>query len=100
MKRIILAIAMLALCVSGIVLAEGKAQNTPATTQPIIEKAAPAPAVVDYGNKICPVLGNPVSGQDFVVYKGVRYGVCCSMCIKMFNEDPEKYIKKLKEQAK
>ena len=52
----------------------------------------PRKAVVDVGNKICPVSGDPVSGKDFVVFKGKRYGLCCSKCKKPFLKDPKKYI--------
>ena len=52
--------------------------------------------VVDAGNKLCPVSGDPVSGKNFVVYKGVRYGLCCPMCRKPFLKDPEKYLTAMK----
>lgn len=47
--------------------------------------------IVDVGNKMCPVMGGPVSGENFVVYQGKRYGLCCSMCEKTFRNDPAKY---------
>lgn len=47
--------------------------------------------VMNAGNKYCPVGGEPVSGQDFVVIDGMRYGLCCAMCAKKFKADPEKY---------
>lgn len=47
--------------------------------------------IVDVGNKICPVMGGEVSGKDFYVYKGKRYGLCCPMCSATFASDPEKY---------
>ncbi len=53
--------------------------------------------VVDVGNKTCPVMGGPVDGEHFAVYKGKRYGMCCSGCEQEFLKDPEKYIKALKE---
>ena len=52
--------------------------------------------VVDAGNKMCPVSGDPVSGKNFVTYKGVRYGLCCPMCRKSFLKDPEKYLAQMK----
>ena len=48
-------------------------------------------AIVDVGNKICPVMGEEVSGRDFYEYNGKRYGLCCSMCPEAFAGDPEKY---------
>ena len=47
--------------------------------------------IIEVGNKICPVMGEKVSGKDFYVYKGKRYGLCCSMCPATFASDPEKY---------
>jgi hypothetical protein len=52
--------------------------------------------IIDVGNKTCPFLGDRVSGKDFVVYKGKRYGLCGSHCKDKFLQDPERYIKVLK----
>ena len=52
--------------------------------------------IVDAGNKLCPVSGDPVSGKNFVVYKGVRYGLCCPACRRSFLKDPEKYLAAMK----
>lgn len=54
-------------------------------------QAAEKQAIVDVGNKTCPVTGDPVDGKDFYVYKGKRYGLCCPMCTATFASDPEKY---------
>lgn len=51
--------------------------------------------IVDVGNKTCPVMGGPVSGKDFVVYEGKRYGLCCPGCEKAFLADPAQYIAKV-----
>jgi len=48
-------------------------------------------AIVDVGNKICPVTGAKVDGKTTYVYKGKRYNLCCPMCPAMFASDPEKY---------
>ena len=48
---------------------------------------------VEAGNKVCPVLGNPVSSEVKVEYKGKIYHFCCPMCVATFNQDPEKYSK-------
>lgn len=57
--------------------------------------------IVDVGNKLCPVMGGPVSGENFVVYEGKRYGLCCPGCDKTFLSAPEKYIARMgaKEKA-
>jgi YHS domain-containing protein len=54
--------------------------------------------VVDVGNKLCPVSGDPVSGKNFVTYKGKRYGLCCPQCKKPFLKEPDKYIAKMNAQ--
>ena len=51
--------------------------------------------IVDVGNKLCPVMGEPVNGKNFVVYEGKRYGLCCPGCDKTFLSDPAKYIAKV-----
>ena len=51
--------------------------------------------IVNVGNTICPVSGDPVSGKNFVTYKGKRYGLCCQACKKPFLKSPEKYIAQL-----
>ncbi len=51
--------------------------------------------IVDVGNKICPVMGEPVDGEHFVVYEGKRYGLCCPGCEKAFLADPMSYIAKM-----
>lgn len=55
-------------------------------------------AVVDVGNKLCPVMGGAVNGSDFVVYEGKRYGLCCPGCEKTFLSDPATYIAKINTQ--
>ncbi|MCX5666897.1 MAG: YHS domain-containing protein [Candidatus Omnitrophica bacterium] len=58
-------------------------------------KTSPAPikasSVTDVGNKICPVSGQKVDGQNFCEYNGKRYGMCCPMCEAAFKADPKKY---------
>lgn len=51
--------------------------------------------IVDVGNKMCPVMGGPVNGKDFVEYNGKRYGLCCPGCKRTFLSDPAKYIAKV-----
>lgn len=48
------------------------------------------------GNKLCPVSGNPVEDGSMgeaikYVYNGKIYNLCCSMCVKDFKKNPEKY---------
>jgi len=56
--------------------------------------------ITDAGNKICPVSGDPVSGNDFVIYQAKRYGLCCPMCKGLFLKEPEKYIAQMEAKEK
>jgi len=81
--RLIAAIVVAGLLISGAAYA---ASDTVASLTE--QKKA---AVIDVGNKICPVTGDKVNGKDFYEYKGRRYGLCCAMCPAIFASDPEKY---------
>jgi len=72
---------------------EGKAEGK--TEVPATQPATkPGPIV----NKKCPVGDEDVDPKGkTVVYKGKTIGFCCEDCIKDFNKDPEKYVKKLEE---
>ena len=60
-------------------------------------------ALPNIGNKICPVSGDkiPAPGEKGTMgdepvkyeYNGKIYNLCCSMCIKDFKKNPEKYSK-------
>ena len=65
------------------------AQQTPSAPQTAVQ-------AVEVGNKICPVSGNKVGEMSppiKVEYKGKVYNLCCSGCIKIFENNPEKYSK-------
>ena len=59
--------------------------------------AAAADKAVEVGHKFCPVSREKVgAGMGKVVkkeYKGKIYNLCCNMCIKDFDKNPEKYTK-------
>ena len=56
---------------------------------------------VKVNNPICPVSGQKVGGSMGPVveyeYKGKIYNFCCTMCLKDFQKDPEKYVKIVNE---
>jgi len=69
------------------------------------QEVAPATSnAVNAGNKICPVSGEKVGGDMGpavpIEYKGKIYNLCCSGCVKEFNKNPEKYVKKVEEELK
>lgn len=61
--------------------------------------AEPAPAVAVKSQTSCPIMGEGVNHKIFVDYQGQRIYFCCKGCPAAFNKDPEKYMKKLKEQG-
>jgi hypothetical protein len=54
-------------------------------------------AVEDPINKRCPVLGKEVAAGRTSVYQKQLIGFCCQQCVDKFEEDPKKYIGKVKE---
>lgn len=52
-------------------------------------------------NEVCPVTDEKINPKGTVTYtyKGTVYRFCCASCIADFKKDPEKYIRKMKEDA-
>jgi YHS domain-containing protein len=60
-------------------------------------KPSPAPAP----NKMCPVMqGETASEKYFVEYNGQKVYLCCKKCVRKFQADPEKYMKRLADMNK
>ncbi|MEK6715474.1 MAG: YHS domain-containing protein [Candidatus Omnitrophota bacterium] len=59
-------------------------------------------AVVEVGNKICPVSGEKIEEKEAyqIEHEGKIYNLCCKACMKDFKKDPDKYIKKIEEELK
>ena len=66
------------------------------------ESADPAvrSKTVSVGNKICPVLGEPINEATKATYeyKGKIYNFCCASCIEGFKKEPQKYIDKINQE--
>lgn len=63
--------------------------------------AATDSALEEVGNPICPVSGEKVGEMGETVkyeYNGKVYNLCCPMCKKDFDKDPEKFSKKAEDQ--
>jgi YHS domain-containing protein len=58
--------------------------------------AAPA-ATQSQAQTVCPVLGGAIDKNVYTDYQGKRIYFCCAACIEEFNQNPEKYLQKLKE---
>jgi YHS domain-containing protein len=60
---------------------------------PVLAAAAPQ------AQTTCPVLGGKIDKNVYADYKGERVYFCCNGCDAGFKKDPEKYLKKMKEQG-
>ena len=54
---------------------------------------------VEVGNMICPVSGEKIEEETAykLEFEGKIYNLCCKMCAKDFEKDPQKYIETLEE---
>lgn len=57
------------------------------------------PAAKGKPQAVCPVMGGNINKDVYVDYQGERYYFCCPACIELFKKDPEKFIKKMKDQG-
>ncbi len=61
--------------------------------------AAQGPAAKGKAQTTCPVMAGNVNKQIYTDYQGQRIYFCCPACVGEFQKDPEKYMKKLKDQG-
>ena len=47
----------------------------------------------------CPVMGGLINKSIYADYQGSRVYFCCPPCLREFKKDPDKYVKKMKEQG-
>ena len=76
----------------------GDKQNAPAPA--IQTNVSSTSQVQNAGNKICPVMGNPIVEDAKLTYEyeGKIYNFCCEGCIEEFKVNPAKYIKIIEEE--
>jgi len=60
---------------------------------------AAAPAASGKPQVTCPVMGGNVNKDLYADYQGQRVYFCCPACLELFQKDPEKYLKKMKDQG-
>ena len=48
---------------------------------------------------LCPVLAGTIDKNVYADYRGKRIYFCCKGCDNEFKKDPEKYMKKLKDEG-
>lgn len=61
--------------------------------------SAEKPETAEIKQTVCPVMGGKVNKDIYVDYQGKRIYFCCKGCDSKFKEDPEKYMKKMKDQG-
>ncbi|MDO8580716.1 MAG: hypothetical protein Q7S13_04480 [Candidatus Omnitrophota bacterium] len=91
-NKLIIFYAVTLLCAPGAWAQEAMTSNS----VPVIEPQALEVMVPNVGNKFCPVskkeigsVGEPVQ----IEHNGKMYNLCCPMCVKDFQSDPDKYSK-------
>lgn len=96
LKRILVVILLFSLFLSGTVLAQDtKVKKEKAKKSVVAEKKSKDAKKQVISNKTCPVMGEDVDASvQTVEYKGKVYGFCCKKCVKKFQDNPEKYLKK------
>ena len=92
-KRTLLTIAALALLANAPTLV--RAADAPSSSAKAEVKPYPLKTCIVSGDKIGE-MGKPVT----LIYKGQEMKFCCKDCVKDFNKDPDKWIKKLDEAQK
>jgi YHS domain-containing protein len=60
----------------------------------LAENPAPGQAQV-----VCPVLGGKINQGVYADCQGQRVYFCCPGCVGRFQQSPEKYLQKMKEQS-
>jgi YHS domain-containing protein len=69
-------------------------------SQPVAHAADKNPKLKAYPLDTCSVSGEKLGemGKPYVMeYKGREIKFCCKSCVKDFNKDPEKFVKKLEQ---
>ncbi len=95
-KRSGLLIMVALFSVVGVAMAQEEAKTE--ITGAVVE--ATVPAVVNVGNKVCPVSGVKIEklGENTVEYQGKIYNLCNSAGKDEFLQDPDKYVAKVAEE--
>ncbi len=76
---------------------ETKPSSVEADTKTAASKTVVAEEV---GNTVCPVSGEKIDEKMKATYEyeGKIYNFCCPSCVDEFKKDPQKYIKKIKQE--
>ena len=95
LKRHLLTAFLLAGLAAGTMSLRAADTNAPAASAPKDAKVIPYPLTtcVVSGDKLGGDMGKPVT----LIYKGQEMKFCCKDCVKDFNKDPKKWLKKFDE---
>lgn len=96
MKRTLLTVATLAFLAGTPALVRAADTNAPASSGKADVKPYPLKTCIVSGDKFDGDMGKPIT----LTYQGQEMKFCCKGCVKDFNKDPEKWIKKLDEAQK
>ncbi|MCR4336222.1 MAG: TRASH domain-containing protein [Candidatus Omnitrophica bacterium] len=101
MKKFVLMFAVVVLFAGSQAYAE---QEATSAAPAVVAAEGTGEEKVDVGNLICPVGGEEISkmgnGTGYAVeHNGKIYHLCCEMCLKDFQADPEKYTKIAEEEV-
>ena len=92
MKKAILSIAALALLAGALALVQTGCATDPGRSTEIAAKPYPLDYCLVTGDKIGE-MGKPPA----IIYKGQEIKFCCKDCVKDFQKDPDKFLRKLAE---
>ncbi len=96
MKKTLQIITTLAFIAGTSALAQTADTNSPNVSTNQIVKPYPLNYCLVSGDKLNGDMGKPV----VQVYQGQEFKFCCHDCVKDFNKDPDKYVKKLQAAEK
>ncbi|MEE8469274.1 MAG: hypothetical protein V3T22_12510 [Planctomycetota bacterium] len=65
-----------------------------ASGDPAAAIVAAYPEATPLGNANCPISGDPVEDGESITWQGQEVGLCCPMCVKGFEKDPDASIAK------
>ena len=96
LKKHILTAFLLTGLAAGTLSVRAADTNAPAASAAKDAKAIPYPlkTCVVSGEKLGGDMGKPIT----LVYKGQEMKFCCKDCVKDFNKDPQKWMKKFDEE--
>ncbi len=100
MSFVMIGLVVCTLTSSGAVFGMSCGSDMSGSHAPESAKPEDSSKAIDAGNKICPVLGEPIdeAAKTTYEYEGKIYNFCCAGCIDEFKKEPQKYIDKVNQE--